>query len=162
VDYPEVIEVRRRLYPERAGYCMIGSELSDPGFLDEVPADRPAMIVAEGVMMYLAEHDVKQLLNRLTDHFPSGQIAFDALSRWGATLAKADPSVRATGASFRWGIDDPQDIKHLEPRLELVTEMRTSDLPGFSRLPGAMRALVRVMDPIPALRRLNRLLLYRF
>jgi O-methyltransferase involved in polyketide biosynthesis len=162
VDYPEVIEVRRRLYPERAGYRMIGSSVTDPGFLDEVPGDCPAMIVAEGLMMYLTEHDVKQLLNRLTDHFKSGRMAFDALSRWGAQLAKADPSVRATGASFRWGIDDPRDIKHLEPRLELVTEVRTPDLPGYSRLPWAMRALVRMMDPIPALRRLNRLLLYRF
>lgn len=113
-------------------------------------------------MMYLAEHDVKQLLNWLTDHFPSGRMAFDALSRWGAKMAKADPSVRATGASFRWGIDDSQDIKHLEPRLELVTEMRMPDLPGYSKLPWAMRALVRVMDPIPTLRRLNRLVLYRF
>lgn len=48
VDYPEVIEVRRRLYPERVGYHMIGSSLTDPGFLDEVPTDRPAMIVARG------------------------------------------------------------------------------------------------------------------
>src|SRR4029453_11127268 len=27
VDYPEVIELRRRLYPERAGYTTIGSSL---------------------------------------------------------------------------------------------------------------------------------------
>lgn len=162
VDYPEVIEIRRRLYPERTNYFMLGSSVTDPGFLDEVPTDRPAMIVAEGVMMYLAEQDVKQLFTQLIKHFPSGLIAFDALSRWGAKMAKADPSVRATGASFRWGIDDPQDIKHLEPGLELVTEMRTPDLPGYSRLPWTMRALVRLIDPIPALRRLNRLLLYRF
>lgn len=162
VDYPEVIELRRRLYPERAGYHLIASSLTNPSFLDEVPVDRPAMIVAEGLLMYLTEHDVKQLLNRLTNHFPSGQLAFDALSRWGARMAKADPSVHATGASFHWGIDDPRDLKHLEPRLELVTEVRTPDLPGYCRLPWAMRTLVRVMDPIPALRRLNRLLLYQF
>jgi O-methyltransferase involved in polyketide biosynthesis len=48
VDYPEVIEVRRRLYPQRAGYRMIGSSVTDPGFLDGVPRNRPAMIVAEG------------------------------------------------------------------------------------------------------------------
>jgi hypothetical protein len=77
-------------------------------------------------------------------------------------MAKADPSVRVTGASFGWGIDDTRDIKQLDARLELVTELRTPDLPGYSKLPGAMRVLVRVMDPIPALRRLNRLLLYRF
>jgi O-methyltransferase involved in polyketide biosynthesis len=162
VDYPEVIEIRRRLYPERAGYFMIGSSVTDPSFLDEIPTDRPAMIVAEGVMMYLADHDVKPLLNRLTNHFPSGLMAFDALSRLGARMAKADPSVKATGASFRWGINDPQDIKHLEPRLELVTEMKIPDMPGYSKLPWTMRALVRVMEPIPTLRRLSRLLLYQF
>ena len=158
VDYPEVIEVRRRLYPERAGYRMIGSSVTNPDFLDEVPGDRPVMIVAEGLMMYLAEDDVKPLLNRLTDHFPSGRMAFDALSRLGARMAKSDPSVRATGASFGWGIDDPRDIKQLDSRLELVTELRTPDLPGYSKLPWAMRALVRVMDPIPALRRLKKFL----
>ena len=162
VDFPEVIELRHRLYPDRAGYRMIGSSLADLGWLNEVPGDQPAMIVAEGVMMYLTENVVKPLLNGLTDHFTSGQMAFDALSRLGARTAKADRSVRSTGATFGWGLDDPRDIKRLDPKLELVTELRTTEMPGFSRLPGIMRALVRVMDPIPALRRLNRLLLYRF
>ena len=163
VDYPEVIEVRRRLYPERAGYRMIGSSVTNPNFLNEVPGDRPVMIVAEGLMMYLAEDDVKPLLNRLTDHFPSGHMAFDVMSRGEMRIAKAHPSFGATGASFRWGIDNQEEIRHLSPRLELVTEMRLLDLPGFAKLPWAMRTLVRVLDSIPALRRQNhRLLLYRF
>lgn len=162
VDYPEVIDLRRQLYPERAGYRLIGSSLTDPHWLDDVPADHPAWIVAEGVMMYLAEDDVKGLLNRLTGHFPGGRIAFDALSRMGARMAKANPSVSATGATFHWGIDDPDDIKKLDPKLALVTELRSQNMAGYSRLPLVMRAVVRVMDPFPALRRLNRLLMYQF
>ena len=53
VDYPEVIDLRRRLYPDRPAYRMIGSSLLEQGWLDEVPRDLPAMILAEGVMMYL-------------------------------------------------------------------------------------------------------------
>jgi O-methyltransferase involved in polyketide biosynthesis len=162
VDYPEVIDLRRRLYPERAGYRLIESSVADPHWLDDVPRDRPAWIVAEGVMMYLAEDDVKGLLNRLTDHFPGGRMAFDALSRAGARMARANPSVRATGATFHWGIDDPNDIKKLDPKMTLVAELRSQDLSGYSRLPLAMRVVVRAMDPFPALRRLNRLLMYRF
>jgi len=161
VDYPDVVELRRRLYPERAGYRLIGSSLADLGWLDEVPGDRPAMIVAEGVLMYLTEPIVKQLLNRLTDHFPSGQIAFDALSRLTVRMTKG-VSIKGTGASYGWGIDDPQDIKKLEPRLELITELRTPELAEYSRLPWVLRALVRVMDSVPTLRRLNRIVLYRF
>jgi O-methyltransferase involved in polyketide biosynthesis len=94
LDYPEVIALRRQLYSERAGYSMIGSSLADLSWLDEVPGDRPAMIVAEGVTMYLTEQIMQALLQALTNHFPSGQLAFDVhtpqLVRWltksGATV----------------------------------------------------------------------------
>ncbi len=162
VDYPEVIDLRKRVYPERAGYHLIGSSLADLGWLDEVPREYPAMIVAEGVMMYLTESTVRPLLEHLTTHFPGGQMAFDALNRMGARMAGASPPVRATGATFGWGIDDPNDIKTFAPRLELVTECRTPDLPGYAKLPWNMRLIVRAMEPFPALRRLNRVLLYRF
>jgi len=163
VDYPEVIDLRRQVYPERSGYQMIGSSLAEPGWLEEVPGDRPAWIMAEGVVMYLPETVVKPLLNRLTGHFPSGEMAFDAVSRQGAKMAKANRSVRMTGASFGWGIDDARgDIKLLDPKLELIYESRTPELPRYDKLPAYMRAIVRVMDLFPSLRRLNRLLRYRF
>jgi len=162
VDYPDVIALRRRLYPERAGYQMIGSSLADLSWLDVVPHDHPAMIVAEGVTMYLTEDILKALLKALTDHFSSGQLAFDAhtpqLVRW---LTKTGANVRGTGATFSWGIDDPQDIKHLEPRLELITELRAHNLAAYSKMPWTIRSLVRVMDAIPALR-VMRCVLYRF
>jgi len=161
VDYPEVIELRRRLYPERPGYHMIGSALEDPNWLDSVPADRPVMIVAEGVMMYLTEEVVRSLLNRLTDHFPSGRIAFDAWNRLALRGAQRR-GIKGTGATFGWAIDDPQDMKALNGRLELVTEIGARDLDAYSKMPWWSRSLVRLTNPFPALRRANRILLYNF
>ena len=162
VDYPDVVELRQELYPERAGYRMIGSSVTDPGWLDEVPGDRPAWIVAEGLTYYLSESEVKTLLNRLTDHFPSGQMAFDAVSRLGARLAKTNVKIQTTGATIDWWIDDPRDIQRPDPKLELVTELRPLEAHRHDRLPGSFRALLRVLDLFPGLRRLNRLLRYRF
>jgi O-methyltransferase involved in polyketide biosynthesis len=163
VDYPEVIDLRRRLYPERSGHRMIGSTLADLSWLEDVPNDEPALIVAEGVTMYLTEDIIKQLFNRLVDHFPSGEIVFDAHSRrvvrW---MARTGATLRETGASFLWGIDKPQEIYELEPRLEFVMEFKTSDLPDYSRMPFSTRTLVWIMDVIPAFRGLHRPLLYRF
>jgi len=162
LDYPEVIALRRHLYSERAGYSMIGSSLADLSWLDEVPGDRPAMIVAEGVTMYLTEEIMQALLQALTDHFPSGQLAFDVhtpqLVRW---LTKSGATVRGTGATFGWGIDNPADIKRLEPRLELISELKAHNLAAYARLPWSMHLLVRAMETIPALR-VMRCLLYRF
>ena len=162
VDYPEVIELRQQLYPERSGYRMLGSSLLESGWLEEVPGDLPAMILAEGVMMYLPTDGAEMLLARLADHFPSGRMAFDALSTGGARMAGADKAVSATGATFGWGLDDPNDVKKYAPKLELIAELSTPQFAGHERLPFVLRAIARAMEPFPKLRRLNRLLLYRF
>ncbi len=65
-------------------------------------------------------------------------------------------------ASYKWGLDDPQDIKQLEPKLELVREISMHELVGFSRFPLWVRALYRVQDLNPTLRRMERMLVYRY
>ena len=162
VDYPEVIALRQKLYPGRAGYHMLGSSVTAPGWLDAVPGDRPAWIVAKGLTYYLSAGNVKTLLNRLTGHFPAGELAFDAVGRLGARLAANNARIRATGAAIGWWLDDPHDIRQLDPKLELVTELQPRDAVGYERLPGSLPAALRVMGLFPGLRRLNRLLRYRF
>lgn len=49
VDYPKVVALRQRLYPARAGCELIGSSVVDPAWLEQMPADRPVMVVAEGL-----------------------------------------------------------------------------------------------------------------
>jgi O-methyltransferase involved in polyketide biosynthesis len=80
VDYPEVITARRQLLPQRAHAHGIGADLTDPGWLDPVPGDRPAVIVADGLMAFLTQDDMVALLRRLIGHFPSGEVAFNGYS----------------------------------------------------------------------------------
>jgi O-methyltransferase involved in polyketide biosynthesis len=162
VDYPEVIDLRRQLYPERPGYEMIASSLLDQDWLDEIPGDLPALILAEGVMMYLPAGGGGPLLGRLTARFPCGRMGFDAMSSAGVRAGGADRSVRATGARFGWSLDDPMDVKPFAPKMELLAELSTPQMPAWERLPLAMRILVQMMDRFPQFRRLNRILLYRF
>jgi O-methyltransferase involved in polyketide biosynthesis len=76
-----VIELRRRLYPERHDYELIATSVTDLRWLDMIPADRPAIAVAEGLVEYLTEKDAVALFKRISEQFPSGQIIFDAYSR---------------------------------------------------------------------------------
>ena len=76
VDFPDVVELRRRMYPERAGYAMVGAPVGEPGWLDGVPSDRPVIALAEGLTMYLDEATMRRMLNDITGCFPSGRIAF--------------------------------------------------------------------------------------
>lgn len=161
VDYPDVIALRHQLFPERnAAYHMIGAQLDDLRWMDDVPRDRPGLLIAEGVLMYLSEVEVKALLNAMVDHFPGGQMIFDVVHPF--ILKSAGSNVGGTGATYKWSLDDPQDIKQLEPKLELIKEFRMHELVGFSRFALWVRALFRAQELNPTLRRMNRPLVYRY
>ena len=160
VDYPDVIDLRRQLFPERAAYHLIGAPLEDLRWLDEVPRDRPGLLIAEGVLHYLSETEVKALLNAVVAHFPGGQMIFDICNSM--IVKRAGSNVGGTGATYKWGLDDPQDIQQLEPKLELIKEFRPSELVAFSRFPLWWRALYRAQEVNPTLRRMERMMVYRY
>jgi O-methyltransferase involved in polyketide biosynthesis len=125
-----------------------------------VPRDRPALFIAEGVLHYLSETEVKALLNAVVAHFPSGQMIFDICNPW--IVKHAGSNVGGTGATYKWGIDDPQDIKQLEPGLQLLKEFRPSELVAFSRFPLWVRALFRAQEVSSTLRRMERIIVYQY
>lgn len=161
VDYPDVIALRQQLFPKRnAAYHLIGAQLDNLRWMDDVPRDRPGLFIAEGVLMYLSEAEVKALLNAVVDHFPGGQMIFDVVHPF--ILKSAGSNVGGTGATYKWSLDDPEDIKQLEPKLELIKEFRMHELVGFSRFPLWVRALFRAQEVNPTLRRMNRPVVYRY
>jgi len=160
VDYPDVIDLRRQLFPKRDSYHLIGAPLEDLRWLDEVPQGRPGLLIAEGVLHYVNEAEVKALLNALVAHFPNGQMIFDICNSM--IVKNAGSNVGGTGATYKWGLDDPQDIKGLEPKLELIKEFKPSELTAFDRFPLWLRVLFRAMGVIPALRRTERIVVYRY
>ncbi len=161
VDYPDVIDLRRQLFPEPGtSYHLIGAPLDDLRWLDEVPRDRPGLFIAEGVLHYLNETEVKALLNAVVAHFPGGQMIFD-ICNW-MIVKRTGSNVGGTGATYKWGLDDPKDIKQLEPKLELIKEFRPSEQVAFSRFPLWWQALYRVQEVVPTLRRMERIIVYRY
>jgi hypothetical protein len=47
IDFPEVVTARQHLLPDRANTHGIGMDLTDATWLDAIPTDRPAVIVAD-------------------------------------------------------------------------------------------------------------------
>ena len=160
VDFPDVIDLRRQLFPTRDNYHIIGAPLDDLRWLAEVPRERPGLMIAEGVLHYLSEADVKALLNAVVAHFPSGQLIFDICNTM--IVKQAGKNVGGTGATYRWGLDDPQDIQQLEPKLALIKEFKPSELVAFSRFPLWLRAMFRLMEKNTTLRRNERIVVYRY
>ena len=163
LDFPEVIDIRGRVYPKRGtGYRMIGASATDPSWIEQVPGDRPAMIVAEGLMPYLASDEAPKLMTRMVAHFPSGELAFDGYSRLGLKMLRLTPQLRATGAEVHWAIDDARELEKLVPGLKLVEEKIQYESAEIARMSWPARLTVSLWRYVPALRKIGRLLRYRF
>ncbi|MER6305386.1 class I SAM-dependent methyltransferase [Streptomyces sp. NPDC001657] len=162
VDYPEVIALRRQLYPEPAAdYTAVPSSVTDPAWVAQVPTDRPTMIVAEGLLMYLTEADATALLRRLIVHAPHGAAAFDAFSGFAIRTQRLSRVLRKAGARVRWGTDRA-GIAALSPRLRIVEDVSALELPGIEQLPPASRLAARAAAKVPAVRDTWRLYHCRF
>ncbi len=81
VDFPSVIALREKVFPSRPNYHLIATPATDPSWLDQIPADRPTLLLAEGISMYLAEDDGVALLQHVIDRFGTGEIQIDYYSK---------------------------------------------------------------------------------
>lgn len=162
IDFPDVIDLRRRLYPERENTTMIGASVTDD-WLDAVPGDRTTLVVAEGLTMYLDPAAGLELFRRVVEHLPTGEVFFDAYSKLGVRAQKTNAIVRRAKATLRWGIDDPSELAGtgLVP-----VSVRTADAfvpeEAWTRLPPVTRVVYRTALRVPVLRNMGKLMHFRF
>src|SRR5918998_6406134 len=91
LDYPSVTELRQQLLPPREHYTLIGSSVTELTWLEHIPHDRPVLMIAEGLVPYLTETDLRRLLTSVVDGFPTGQMVFDTVSVSAWHASKWDP-----------------------------------------------------------------------
>lgn len=138
IDYPNVIELRKKFYTENDKYRMIGKSVVDLGWLDEIGENNSSiLIVAEGLTMYLSEKEIQQLLKGINERFGNVTILFDAYSKQAVKSSKIKNPVNQMSASVKWGMDTPEDFNKLNDNLEFVREFpiryRESNLTGAAK-----------------------------
>lgn len=161
VDFPDVIALRQQLYPAREHSHLVASSATDPSWLDAIPSDRPTLVLAEGVSMYLTEQDGVALLRRLVDRFPSGELQLDFWNRLGLkTQQKTNKVVSRSGSSLGWAVNGPDDILTAVPGVRLLTAVSLFRADTVQRLTKGYRLGARWAARVPALR--NSIQLHRY
>ncbi|HKV19257.1 MAG TPA: class I SAM-dependent methyltransferase [Mycobacterium sp.] len=146
VDFPDVAALREKLYPPREHCHIVAASVTDPAWLAEVPADRPTLMIGEGLTMYLTAREGEALLRRIVEHAPSGELQFDAFSRFGIATQWTNAVVTRAGAKLHWGINGPEEILHAVPVLRLLAWQSPFDSPTFRQVSFPFRAMARVMS----------------
>jgi O-methyltransferase involved in polyketide biosynthesis len=148
VDFPVVETLRRQLLPPAANAHSIGADLTDQNWLDDIPTDRPAVIVADGLNAFLTEAGFISLLNRLTDHFPSGELAFNLYTTYAIWALKHSRSLATIADGVvNPGFNDPRQPERWVGGLKLIEEILLTRAPEVAELPPLIRMTARLAAP---------------
>jgi O-methyltransferase involved in polyketide biosynthesis len=150
LDLPEVIDLRRDLLAETPRSHFIGCSVLDFAWMDAIPAGRPVLFLAEAVLVYLEEADVRRLVQTLTARFPGSELVCEVY----APVVNRHPRPKVV-AQPRWGLKNDRDVEAWSPGIRLLDNW------GYFDQPEPRLGAMQIMRFFPALGRMVRVVHYR-
>lgn len=144
LDFPEVIRERGKYFRETERYRMISGDLRQEQWKQHIPAGGSAVVILEGVSMYLKPEELEGLLKGLRSHFSSVRILMDCYSSFAARASKYRNPINTVGVTQVYGMDDPQLLaektglqflkEHSMTPTRLIRQLTTGERILFSNL----------------------------
>ncbi len=154
LDFPEVIQLRRKYYSENGHYTMLSSSVTDFGWLEKIDySGENVLIIAEGLSMYLSENDMKGLTENFRKKFRKCTFVFDAYSPFAAKMSKYKNPINAVNARIDFAMDNPKILENENVKCTLnsdiiqkkyVDRLKGIDKIRFKFMGGAGKNLYRI------------------
>jgi O-methyltransferase involved in polyketide biosynthesis len=153
LDLPDVIALRQSFFLETSRRTSIAASVLDSAWPLIVRAGgrAPFLMVAEGVLPYLAGDQVKSAFGLALEHFGHAGCAFDTVPTRVCQRDRRRGVAPGIRARLAWTCDDPRELEMEFPASRLLESWSPVMLPpGFERrVPGDVRttlAALRVLD----------------
>ncbi|MGN7798831.1 class I SAM-dependent methyltransferase [Leifsonia sp. 22587] len=167
LDLPGILALRRTLPerpPVRADYSEVEADATSSDWISALPADRPLAILADGFFPFLPPDASRQLVHRLVDRAPAGELLMNGYTTLARSLMPRVKAIRdlhidtANGTAF----DDPREPESWHPRLRLAERTMLSRSPYVDRMPRRVQRAIRIMNAFPRLAERSDLGVLRF
>jgi O-methyltransferase involved in polyketide biosynthesis len=164
VDLPNVIALREQVVPANDHAHSVPASLADDSWSDQIPSDRPTMLIADGLLAFVSEAAIVNLFGHIPEHFRSGEVAINDYGRVSSlNIAAMKIGFSAVGNQWNYrGFNDPHVPESWSPRLRLIEETSLSHVPEIDLYPTAARVSARLIGKTKSGARTARILRYRF
>ena len=105
-DFPEVLSLRKKYYEENAVYHMMAIDASKAEQIAKLPDSETAIVVLEGISMYLTNEQVSRMLRAFGKKYVHLHVLMDVYTEFGAKASKYKNPVNDVGVTELNGIDD--------------------------------------------------------
>ena len=148
LDLPETIAVRRSLLPEEGTVSQIAMSAMEDWGAEIAEHDVPALVIIEGLTMYLNETDVKQIFSRIAERFGQAVVLAEIMN---PTMVKhfKEKSSEGSQAKFTWGIKNGRELAGLLPDFCYKEEH------GLTEGMAVFVPIYKLLDKIPVVRNIS-------
>ena len=140
IDITEVINERKKYYSETESYKMIACDVRSHEWIDPIDS-REAIVVIEGVSMYLAPEESKKLAELLDKQFDKISLLLDCYTDLGAKLSKHRNPINEVGVSEVYGAESPSFFE--SENLQYIKEHDMTPKKYINELRGVERAIFK-------------------
>lgn len=111
VDFPAVIDERKRFYSETEFYKMVSADVKDCKFINALPKTERAIVILEGVSMYLTNQELKNLLKALGEKYSKLSVLVDCYTPFAVKISKFKNPVKTVGVNKVYGVKCPYELE---------------------------------------------------
>ena len=148
LDLPETIAVREALLPESGSISQLAmSAMDDWGAAVEGPSG-PALVIIEGLTMYLTQADVQRIFAVIAGRFPAATVFAETMNPMVVKRFK-EKSIEGSKVKFTWGVKDGRALAALLPGFRLAGEHCLTE--GMA----AFVPVYRLLDQLPLIRNIS-------
>lgn len=130
LDLEEAINIRKELLSESDRNTFLAMSMFDYSWTERVKAHgKPVLIVAEGVLMYFDEEQVRELFDEVCSRFDEATVIFDMLVPMAVGRAKQHDALKETvhKAEFKWSMLNTRDMEAWNSKIHFAHEHYLSD-----------------------------------
>ena len=121
LDLPETIAVRSRLMPEQGKISQIAMSAMDDWSGEIGEEDAPALVLIEGLTMYLSKEAVQRIFEVIGKRFKRVTVFVEIMNPMVAKRIK-EKSIEGSKAKFTWGVKDGKTLAAMLPSFAFLQE----------------------------------------
>lgn len=130
LDVREAMELRKQFFTATEHSHFLENSVLDFSWQDKIDCQgRPVLFIAEGLLMYFTEQELKPLFEQLAERFPGAEMLLEILAPFLVGKSRHHDSLSKVSvpAEFRWGLKNSLDLETWHPQIRFIQEWNYYD-----------------------------------
>lgn len=137
LDFESVISERKLYYNESESYKMLAGDAAEREWLDSIQETESAIVVMEGVSMYMSAKSLSRLFENIGSHFKHVALIADFYTVISAKISKYKNPIKEVGVSEVYGTGTPEligkNVFNSCTEMDMTPEIFINELGGMER-----------------------------